>query len=99
MTLEVAITALQWLVAVLGAPLLVGIVGKTKARLQGRRGAGVWQPYRNLRKLLVKEVVISGTTSWVFRLTPYVVINDAAVGAHGAGADHVGCIAVSRKHH
>jgi len=41
MTREVAITILQWLVAVLGAPLLVGIVGKTKARLQGRRGAGV----------------------------------------------------------
>src|SRR2546427_11386942 len=81
MTLEVAITALQWLVAVLGAPLLVGIVGKTKARLQGRRGAGVWQPYRNLRKLLVKEVVISGTTSWVFRLTPYVVISTMLLSA------------------
>src|SRR5207247_6674465 len=74
MTLEVAITALQWLVAVLGAPLLVGIVGKTKARLQGRRGAGIWQPYWNLRKLLVKEVVVSENTSWIFRFTPYVVI-------------------------
>src|SRR5438128_1087110 len=81
MTLEVAITVLQWLVAVLGAPLLVGIVGKTKARFQGRRGAGVWQPYRNLRKLLVKEVVISGTTSWVFRLTPYVVISTMLLSA------------------
>src|SRR6266571_4343795 len=81
MTLEVAITVLQWLVAVLGAPLLVGIVRKTKARLQGRRGAGVWQPYRNLRKLLVKEVVISGTTSWVFRLTPYVVISTMLLSA------------------
>src|SRR5438034_10143566 len=81
MTLEVAITVLQWLVAVLGAPLLVGIVGKTKARLQGRRGAGVWQPYRNLRKLLVKEVVISGTTSWIFRLTPYVVIGTMLLAA------------------
>src|SRR5881296_364370 len=81
MTLEVAITILQWFVAVLGAPLLVGIVGKTKARLQGRRGAGVWQPYRNLRKLLVKEVVISGTTSWVFRLTPYVVISTMLLSA------------------
>src|SRR5881296_2513487 len=81
MTLEVAITILQWLVAVLGAPLLVGIVRKIKARLQGRLGAGVWQPYRNLRKLLVKEVVISGTTSWVFRLTPYVVISTMLLSA------------------
>src|SRR5438046_3382582 len=81
MTLEVAITVLQWLVAVLGAPLLVGMVGKTKGVLQWRRGAGVWQPYLNLRKLLVKEVVISGTTSWIFRLTPYVVIGTMLLAA------------------
>lgn len=81
MILEAAITIVQWLIAVLGAPLLVGIIRKTKARLQGRRGAGVWQPYLNLRKLLVKEVVISGNTSWVFRLTPYVVIGTMLLSA------------------
>src|SRR3989441_6585322 len=81
MTREVAITVLQWLVAVLGAPLLVGIVGKTKARFQGRRGAGVWQPYRNLRKLLIKEAVISENTSWIFRFTPYVAIGTMLLSA------------------
>src|SRR5438034_1072444 len=70
MTLEVAITILQWLVAVLGAPLLVGIVRKIKARLQGRRGAGVWQPYRNLRKLLVKEVVRRSVSDPLLLLNP-----------------------------
>jgi formate hydrogenlyase subunit 4 len=64
----------QWLIVVFGGPLLVGFIRKMKARLQGRRGAGVFQPYRDLRKLLIKEVVISETTSWVFRFTPYVVI-------------------------
>jgi formate hydrogenlyase subunit 4 len=74
MFLEAAVTIIQWLVVLLGAPLLVGTVRWIKARLQGRRGPSVWQPYLNLRKLLVKEVVISENTSWVFRLTPYVVI-------------------------
>src|SRR2546425_13131806 len=72
--MPILITILQWLIVALGAPLLVGVIRKTKARLQGRRGAGIWQPYLNYRKLLVKEVVISENTSWIFRLTPYVVI-------------------------
>jgi formate hydrogenlyase subunit 4 len=75
------IILLQWLVVVIGAPLLVGFIRKTKARLQGRCGADVWQPYRDLRKLLVKEVVISETTSWIFRFTPYVVIGTMLVAA------------------
>jgi len=75
------IILVQWLVVVVGAPLLVGFIRKTKARLQGRRGAAVWQPYRDLRKLLVKEVVISETTSWIFQFTPYVVIGTMLVAA------------------
>src|SRR5262245_58451832 len=67
-------TLIQWLIVVFGAPLLVGVIRKTKARMQGRRGAGVLQPYKDLRKLLIKEVVISENTSWIFRLTPYVVL-------------------------
>ena len=74
MLVEIAVTILQWLLVVLGAPLLVGVIRKMKARLQGRRGPGIWQPYWNLRKLLVKEMVLSENTSWIFRLTPYVVI-------------------------
>ena len=74
MLFEVLITIFQWLIAVLGAPLLVGVIRKTKALLQGRRGPSVFQPYRNLRKLLQKQMVISETTSWIFRFTPYVVI-------------------------
>ena len=74
MLLQIVITVVQWLIVVLGAPLVVGVIRKLKARLQGRRGASVWQPYFNLNKLLVKEVVISRNTSWIFRLTPYVAI-------------------------
>jgi formate hydrogenlyase subunit 4 len=56
-----------------GAPLLVGLIRLLKARLQGRRGAGLLQPYRDLRKLLAKEVVVSDTTSWIFRVTPFLL--------------------------
>jgi len=81
MLAQIGITIAQWLVVVLGAPLLAGVIRKTKARLQGRRGAGVFQPYWDLRKLLVKEVVIAENTSWVFRLTPYVAIGTMLLSA------------------
>jgi len=55
------------------APLLVGLIRLVKARLQGRRGASPLQPYRDLRKLLAKEVVVSETTSWIFRATPFLL--------------------------
>ena len=73
MTAEILVEAIQLLIVALGAPLLVGSVRKLKARLQGRRGASVLQPYRDLRKMLVKEAVISENTSWIFRFTPYLV--------------------------
>src|SRR5437016_316098 len=81
MLLEIIITLVQWLVVALGAPLLVGVIRKTKARLQGRRGARIWQPYWDLRKLLIKEAVISENTSWIFRFTPYIVFGTMLVSA------------------
>jgi formate hydrogenlyase subunit 4 len=69
----ILIEILQLLVVALGAPLLVGVIRKLKARLQGRRGSSVLQPYWNLRKLLAKESVISENTSWIFRFTPYLL--------------------------
>lgn len=73
MTAGILIEVIQLLIVALGAPLIVGSVRKVKARLQGRRGASVFQPYRDLRKMLAKEVVISENTSWIFRFTPYLV--------------------------
>jgi len=69
-----------WLVALLQAllypalaPLLVGWVRKVKARLQNRRGASVFQPYADLRKLLFKETRVAHTASELFRVAPYIV--------------------------
>src|SRR5947208_11805640 len=68
-TVAIAQTAL----ALLLAPGLVGLVRWLKARLQNRRGAPVWQPYLELRKLFAKEVVVSSNASWLFRAAPFVV--------------------------
>jgi formate hydrogenlyase subunit 4 len=54
-------------------PLLVGWIRKVKAVLQNRRGAPVLQPYRDLRKLLMKEARVAHTASPLFRAAPYVV--------------------------
>ena len=76
-----AVAIVQVLVVGVGAPLLVGVLRTLKARLVGRRGPSPWQPYADLRKLLAKEVVISPTTSWVFRATPYVLVATMLVTA------------------
>jgi len=76
------VTALVQLVVVgAGAPLLVGALRALKARLAGRRGPHPLQPYADLRKLLRKEAVVSTTTSWVFRATPYVLVGTMLVTA------------------
>ena len=63
----------QTALALLLAPGLVGLVRWLKARLQNRRGAPVWQPYLELRKLFAKEVIVSSNASWLFRAAPFVV--------------------------
>jgi len=55
------------------APLLAGWVRKVKARLQNRRGAPLWQPYRDLYKLFATEARMAHTASILFRAAPYVV--------------------------
>jgi formate hydrogenlyase subunit 4 len=55
------------------APLLTGLVRKVKARLQRRQGPPLVQPYRDLRRLLGKEVVLADNASWLFRVAPYMI--------------------------
>lgn len=71
----------QMVVVGAGAPLLIGLLRTLKARLVGRRGPNPWQPYADLRKLLGKHAVVSSTTSWVFRFTPYLLVATMLVAA------------------
>jgi formate hydrogenlyase subunit 4 len=71
----------QMALVLLFAPLLTGFVRKLKARLLRRRGATVLQPYRDLLRLLRKEVVLAENASWLFRAAPYLIFAATWVGA------------------
>ena len=77
--LAIALAQAALLVAL--APLVNGIIRKVKARLQGRRGAGVLQPYADLAKYLRKDAVVSADASWLFTATPYVVAASLGLAA------------------
>jgi formate hydrogenlyase subunit 4 len=63
------------------APLLTGFVRKVKARLLRRRGPPIVQPYRDILRLLKKEVVVADNASWIFRVAPYVIFATTWVAA------------------
>lgn len=60
------------ILSLLLAPLLVGLVNKTKAFFAGRRGASVFQLYYDLVKLLKKGVVRSTNSTWIFAFNPLI---------------------------
>ena len=63
------------------APALPGLATRTRALLTGRRGAPVLQLYRDLARLIRKNVVYSRTTTLVFRIGPIVVLASVVVAA------------------
>ncbi len=71
----------QMLLVLLLAPLLTGWVRTLKAQLLRRRGPSLLQPYRDLLKLLRKEVVLADSASWLFRVAPYLIFAAIWVGA------------------
>jgi len=42
-----------------------------RAKMHSRRGPGIFQNYRDIVKLMKRQMVISEQVSWVFRFTPY----------------------------
>ena len=67
------VQGVQMTLVLLLAPLLTGLTRKVKARLQRRQGPSLIQPYRDLKRLLGKEVVLADNASWLFRVAPYVI--------------------------
>jgi formate hydrogenlyase subunit 4 len=65
--------ALQVLGVLAGAPLVVGGMRQVRARMEGRAGGGIGQPWRDLRKQLRKQQIIPRGTTIVFALAPAVV--------------------------
>lgn len=64
----------QMALLVLLGPLVTGVIQKLKARLQCRRGAGIFQPYRDLAKLLRKGTVQADNAGSFLRVAPPVVL-------------------------
>ncbi len=52
------------------SPLLIGIMRKVKARLQGRIGSPIIQPYIDVIKLLSKGTAKSSISSFIFTIAP-----------------------------
>jgi formate hydrogenlyase subunit 4 len=72
--LGIAGGVLQAVLIVGGAPLLLGLMRQVRARLEGRAGPGVAQPWRDLRKQLRKQTITPRGTSEMFRVAPVLTV-------------------------
>jgi formate hydrogenlyase subunit 4 len=61
--------------ALVFAPLLAGIINRTKAVFAGRKGQPLLQVYYDLFRLFGKGKVYSTTTSWIFRAAPVIIFS------------------------
>jgi formate hydrogenlyase subunit 4 len=73
LTLDLLAQGTQMFLVLLLAPGLMGLTRKVRARLLRRRGAPIVQPYRDLLRLLRKDVVLAESASWLFRVAPYAI--------------------------
>jgi formate hydrogenlyase subunit 4 len=71
----------QLVLVIIIAPLVNGIIKKVKAFSQKRQGPPITQMYYDLYKLLQKDTVISETSSWVYRVTPYITFITALLAS------------------
>jgi formate hydrogenlyase subunit 4 len=78
---DFAFQGAEMLLVLLLSPLLTGFVRTVKARLLRRQGPTLLQPYRDLVRLMQKEVVLAESASWLFRVIPYIVFAGTWVAA------------------
>jgi formate hydrogenlyase subunit 4 len=78
---DIALQGIEMMLVLALSPLLTGFVRKVKARLLRRKGPPLLQPYRDLARLLRKEVVLAENASWLFRVIPYIVFAGIWVAA------------------
>jgi len=67
------------LLTIASSLIFPGIVMKTKARLEGRKGPGLFQPLLDIGRLLRKGSVYSHTTSLLFQIAPVTYLASVAV--------------------
>ena len=79
--MKVFLILLQLIFFIAVSPFLSGLITKIKNNLRMRKGQSIFQPYYNLAKLFSKKEVVSETASWIFRVTPFVVISSSMAAA------------------
>ena len=72
---------LQVILIIILAPLMSGLIKKIKNNARMRKGAPILQPYYNLAKLIKKDETISKDTSYIFKVTPYIVLTASIAAA------------------
>jgi len=73
--MKAVIVLSEALFLIMSAPLVSGLILKIKNDIRMRIGPDIFQPYYNFFKLLRKQEVISRNASWIFRVTPYIVLS------------------------
>jgi formate hydrogenlyase subunit 4 len=68
------VQALQVLTVLIAGPGITGVIARIEARLQGRRGPRVLQPYYDIAKLFGKEALAPVGANWVFLAAPLVAM-------------------------
>jgi len=71
---SIGASLVQVVLVVVGGPLLIGLMAKVRARAEGRVGAPIHQPLRDLRKLVAKERLHAQHSSVVLAAAPFVVL-------------------------
>lgn len=62
----VVLQVIQSAVVLFLAPLYTGFISRCEAIVESKRGPSLFQPYRDLVKLLRKESAISENATWIF---------------------------------
>lgn len=70
----IIIALVQLVLFVFLAPVLIGVIRQVRARLEGRAGSGIWQPWRDVRKLLAKNPVRAADSSWMLAAGPVTLL-------------------------
>ena len=75
------VSVLQVVIVGAGGLTLLGLMRKVRARMEGRTGAPVLQPLRDVRKMMRKERLRPEFATWIFPLAPVVLVATVTVAA------------------
>jgi formate hydrogenlyase subunit 4 len=76
---SVVVVLVQLVLAIAVTPVLIGVMRTTRARLEGRVGGGVLQPWRDVRKLMAKEPMRAPGSTPVLTVAPILLMASSLV--------------------